>query len=153
MLLEKDVFAGLRVITGISMHQVRELFRETESRPVTCMVHEYKYMHVSCFLEINPTHRVVYVKDNHLWREPRGCPQGDPRVEGMLAETSGRDSVRERWRDTIPQRPTTDDVMKNIKPYLARHDEDRHGEIGVRSPNLPPSPEENDHRCRKKKKE
>ncbi len=56
----------------------RRLLRETDSRPITCIVRERKlrlYGHVARYSEVDRAHWVVSVRDNPVWRRPRGRPQ------------------------------------------------------------------------------
>ncbi|KAG0710593.1 putative uncharacterized transposon-derived protein F52C9.6 [Chionoecetes opilio] len=57
----------------------QRLYREAESRPITCIVRQRQlrlYGHVARYPETDPSHRVVSVGDNPAWRRPRGRPQG-----------------------------------------------------------------------------
>ncbi len=50
----------------------------SDSRPITCIVRERQlrlYGHVACYQEVDPAHRVVSVRDNPVWKRPRGRPQ------------------------------------------------------------------------------
>ena len=56
----------------------QRLLRETDSRPITCIVRERQlrlYGHVARYPEVDPAHRVVSERDNPVWRRPRGRPQ------------------------------------------------------------------------------
>lgn len=56
----------------------QRLLRETDSRPITCIVRQRQlrlYGHVARYPEVDPAHRVVSVRDNPVWRRPRGRPQ------------------------------------------------------------------------------
>ncbi len=56
----------------------RRLLRETDLRPITCIVCErqlWLYGHVACYPEVDPAHQVVSVWDNPVWRWPRERPQ------------------------------------------------------------------------------
>ncbi len=48
------------------------------ARGITCIVRERQlrlYGHVARYPEVDPAHRVVSVRDDLVWRRPRGCPQ------------------------------------------------------------------------------
>ena len=54
------------------------LLRETESRPITCLVRQRQlqfYGHVARFKDVDPAHKIVSERDNLEWRWPRGRPQ------------------------------------------------------------------------------
>ena len=56
----------------------QRLLRETGSRPITCIVRQRQlrlYGHVARFPEVDPAHRVLSVRDNPVWRRPRGRPR------------------------------------------------------------------------------
>ncbi len=56
----------------------RRLLCETDSRPFTCIVRERQlrlYEYVARYPELDPAHRVLSVRDNPVWRRPRGRPQ------------------------------------------------------------------------------
>ncbi len=56
----------------------RRLLPETGSRPITFMVLERQlrlYGHVACYTEVYSAHRVESVRDNPVWRRPRGRPK------------------------------------------------------------------------------
>ena len=78
-----DAFGNkcLRRIMGYRWYDYvsnQRLLRETDSRPITCIVRERQlrlYGHVARYPEVDPAHRVVSVRDNPVWRRPRGRPQ------------------------------------------------------------------------------
>ncbi len=56
----------------------QQLLRETDSRPITCIVRERQlrlHGHVARYPEIDSAHRAVSVRDNPVWRRPRGRRQ------------------------------------------------------------------------------
>ncbi len=56
----------------------QRLLRETDSRPITCIVRERQlqlYGHVAHYREVDPAQRVLSVWDIPVWRRPRGRPQ------------------------------------------------------------------------------
>ncbi len=51
---------------------------ETASSPISCTARERQlrlYGHVASYLEVDPAHWVVSVRDNPVWRRPRGRSQ------------------------------------------------------------------------------
>ena len=55
----------------------QQLFRETDSRPITTIVHQQKlrlYGHVAHFMETDPAYQVVSERGNPEWKRPRECP-------------------------------------------------------------------------------
>ena len=80
----------------------QRLLRETDSRPVTCIVLERQlrlYGHVARFPEVDPAYRVVSVRDNPEWRRPRGRPQSSwlEQVDRSCRELFGMGRVP-AWR-------------------------------------------------------
>ncbi len=56
----------------------RRLLRETDSSRITCIVRERQlrlYGHVAPYPEVDPAQRFLSVRDNPVWRRPRGRPQ------------------------------------------------------------------------------
>ena len=56
----------------------QRLIRETESRPITSIVHQsqlWLYWHVARYSEADPASRVISERDNPEGRRPRGRPQ------------------------------------------------------------------------------
>ncbi len=55
----------------------RRLLHETDFRPITCIVREHQlrlYGHVARYPEVDLAHRVESIRDNPVWRRPRGRP-------------------------------------------------------------------------------
>ncbi len=72
-----SVFAESWGTTGLTVSN-RRLLRETDSRPITCIVCERQlrlYGHVAHYPEVDPAHQVISVRGNPVWRRPRGRPQ------------------------------------------------------------------------------
>ena len=105
----------------------QQLLRETESRPITSIVHQRQLCgHVACYPEVDPASRVVSERDNPGWRRPRGHPEslwlwqvnasywellgmgrglhGD--LQGVIARVGVKGWARQRTLQHIP--PTID---------------------------------------------
>ena len=76
----------------------QRLLHETDSRPVISIVRERQlrlYGHVARLPDIDPAHRVLSVRDNPVWRRPRGRPRNSwlGKVDGSCRELLGMGRV------------------------------------------------------------
>ena len=76
----------------------QRLLHETDSRPVISIVRERQlrlYGHVARLPDIDPAHRVLSVRDNPVWRRPRGRPRNSwlGKVDGSCRELLGMGKV------------------------------------------------------------